>query len=90
MRVLWLFLQFCVLQVNSCECEAEPWSEWISVGCGSASRWRVCSGYNGWTLGLACNEKDRHNVLERKVLAPCRKLLFTEISSLIFPPKIDA
>ena len=85
--VLSLFLQFYVVQVNSCECEVESWSEWITNGCGSASRSRVCSGNNGWTLGLTCNENDRHNVFESKVLPPCRKLLFTEISSLTFPPE---
>ena len=86
--VLSLFLQFYVVQVNSCECEVQPWGEWNppDVSCGSASRSRVCSKNNGWTLGLTCNEKENHVVYESKV--PCRKLLSTEISSLTFFRKL--
>ena len=77
--VLSLFLQFYVVQANSCECEVQPWGQWSSpdVSCSvTVRRNRVCSTKNGWTLGLSCHPKDNTTVFESKVLPPCRKLLF--------------
>ena len=65
--------------VYGCECEVEPWSNWepTDEDCGKANdrRSRICSTNNGWTLGLACHEKDKHTRNEYKDanLPPCSK-----------------
>ena len=78
--VILLFRQFNFVVANDCECEVEGWSNWSDpdATCGTAlkTRRRVCSSFNGLTLGLTCREKGHYTrqEFESVVLTDCRKL----------------
>ena len=81
------FYFFILIPITFAEecCEVRPWSSWgeCSKTCGSSiqERTRICSTYDGWTLGLTCNKADAVKVNAKKYQKktcykdPCRKLL---------------
>ena len=85
MNIVYLyFINFITFSYAEC-CEVQEWSPWgdCSATCGSSSqqRMRICSTYDGWKLGLACNMDDAKKEEAKKYetqfcqTEACRKLL---------------